>query len=46
MPALCIGDLSIDHLVMRDFVSGPPKYHLTIKGIHEQFVVLEQSSVL
>ena len=32
---------SIDHLVMREFVSGPPRYHLAIKGIREQFVVLE-----
>ena len=35
---------SIDHLVMREFVSGPPRYHLAIKGVREQFVVLEQSS--
>jgi len=26
---------SIDHLVMREFVSGPPRYHLAIKGIRE-----------
>jgi len=32
---------SIDHLVMREFVSGPPRYHLAIKGVREQFVVLE-----
>jgi len=37
---------SIDHLVMREFVSGPPRYHLAIRGIREQFVVLEQSSGL
>jgi len=37
---------SIDHLVMREFVSGPPRYHLTIRGIREQFVVLEQISGL
>jgi len=33
---------SIDHLVMREFVSGSPRYHLAIKGVREQFVVLEQ----
>jgi len=37
---------SIDHLVMREFVSGPPRYHLALKGIREQFVVLESSSGL
>jgi len=37
---------SIDHLVMREFVSGPPRYRLTIRGFCEQFVVLEQSSGL
>jgi len=37
---------SIDHLVMREFVSGPPRYHLPIMGICEHFVVLEQSSGL
>ena len=31
---------SIDYLVMREFVSGPPRYHLAIKGVREQFVVL------
>jgi len=35
---------SIDHLVMREFMSGSPRYHLAIKGVREQFVVLEQSS--
>jgi len=35
---------SIDHLDMREFVSGSPRYHLAIKGVREQFVVLEQSS--
>ena len=29
---------SIDHLVMREFVSRPPRYHLAIKGVREQFV--------
>jgi len=33
---------SINHLVMREFVSGSPRYHLAIKGVREQFVVLEQ----
>jgi len=33
---------SIDHLVMREFVSGSPRYHLAIKGVREQFVVLEK----
>ena len=49
MPALCMGESDtscIDHLVMREFVSGPPRYNLVIKGICEQFVVLEQSSGL
>ena len=35
---------SIDHLIMRQFVSGPPRYHLAIKGVREQFVVVEQNS--
>ena len=26
---------SIDHLVMREFVSGPPRYRLAIRGIRE-----------
>jgi len=30
---------SIDHLVMKEFVSGPSRYHLVIKGVREQFVV-------
>jgi len=29
---------------MKEFVSGPPRYHLAIKGVREQFVVLEKSS--
>ena len=47
MPTLCMGESdisSIDHLVMREFVSGPPRYHLVIKGVREQFVVVEQNS--
>jgi len=29
-----ISDISsIDHLVMREFVSGPPRYHFAIKGV-------------
>jgi len=40
-----ISDISsIDHLDMREFVSGWPRYRLAIKGVREQFVVLEQSS--
>ena len=35
---------SIDHLIMREFVSGPPRHHLAIKGVREQFVVVEQNS--
>ena len=35
---------SIDHLVMREFVSGPPRYHLAVKGVREQFVAVEQNS--
>jgi len=35
----------MDH-VMREFVSGPSRYHLGIKGIREQFVVSEKSSCL
>jgi len=34
---------SIDHLVMREFVSGPPRYHLAIKGVREEFVILDQN---
>jgi len=36
---------SIDHLVIRDFMSGPPRYHLAIKGVREQFVILDQNRV-
>jgi len=32
----------LSHVVMREFVRGPPRYHLAIRGIREQFVVLEQ----
>ena len=35
---------SIDHLALREFVSGPPRYHLAIKGVREQFVIIEQNS--
>jgi len=35
---------SIDHLVIKEFVNGPPRYHVAIEGVREQFVVLEQSS--
>ena len=35
---------SIDHLGLREFVSGPPRYHLAIKGVREQFVIVEQNS--
>jgi len=35
---------SINHLVIREFVSGSPRYYLAIKGVREQIVVLEQSS--
>jgi len=35
---------SMDHLVIRKFVCRPPRYHLAIKGVCEQFVVLGQSS--
>jgi len=30
---------------MREFVSGPPRYHLAIKGVREQFVVRDQNRV-
>jgi len=36
---------SINLLVMREFVSGPPRYHLAIKGVREQFVVRDQNRV-
>jgi len=36
---------SIDHLVMREVVSGPPRYHLVIKEVREQFVILDQNRV-
>jgi len=48
MPALCMGESdtsSIYHLVMREFVSGPPKYHLAIKGVREELVILDQNRV-
>ena len=32
---------SINHLVIRQFVSRSPRYHLAIKGVREQFMVLE-----
>ena len=35
---------SIDLLALREFVSGPPRYHLAIKGVREQFVIVEQNS--
>jgi len=35
---------SINPLVMRAFVSGPPRYHSAIIRVREQFVVSEQSS--
>ena len=35
---------SIDHLALREFVSGPPRYHLAIKRVREQFVIVEQNS--
>jgi len=45
---LCMGESdisSIDHLVMREFVSGSPRYHLAIKGGSSRAVRgLEQSS--
>jgi hypothetical protein len=47
MPTLRMGESDtspIDHLVMKEFVSGPPRYHLAVKGVREHFVVLEQSS--
>ena len=34
---------SIDHLALREFVSGPPRYHLAIEGVREQFVIVEQN---
>ena len=30
---------------MREFASGPPKCHLAIKGVREQFVSLDQNRV-
>jgi len=36
---------SIDHLVMREFVSGPPRYHLSVKIVREQLVILDQNRV-
>jgi len=36
---------SIDHLVMREVVSGPPRYHLVMKGVCKQFVILDQNRV-
>lgn len=30
-----------DHLLMRECVSRPPGYRLTIKGVREQLMVLE-----
>ena len=35
---------SICHLVMKEFASGLPRYHLAIKGVREQFVIVEQNS--
>ena len=46
-PTLCMGESdisSIDHLALREFVSGPPRYHLAIKRVREQFVIVEQNS--
>jgi len=46
MPTLCVGESdtsSIDHLIMREFVGGAPRYHSSIRGVGEQFVGLETS---
>lgn len=40
------GTSCIGHLVTRTFVSGSLRYYWSIRGIREQFVVLEQSSEL
>jgi len=57
MPTLCMGESDtplIDHLVMREFVSGPPSYRYTrefvtesrvLGKVREQFADLEQSSL-
>jgi len=34
----------ISRFLWLKFVSGPPRYHLAIKGVREQFVVVEQNS--
>ena len=41
----CSDTSSIDHLVMRKFVSGPRRYHKLNKGVREQFVILNQNTV-
>jgi len=44
----CMGESdasSIDHLVMKELVSAPPRYHSVIKGVGEQFVILDQNRV-
>ena len=41
----CSDTSSINHLVMRESVSGPPRYHLAIKMVCEQFVILDQNRV-
>ena len=30
-------------IITREFVNGPPRYYLAIKGVRKQFVVLETS---
>ena len=39
------GTWSIDRLIMRKFVSGPPRYHLAaVEGVCEQFVFFAESN--
>jgi len=42
--ALLLSDTSsIEHLVMREFASGPPRYHLAIKGVRDGACLSKQS---
>jgi len=47
MPTLCMGESDtplIDHLVMREFVSGPPSYRSINKRVRDRKPSLRESS--
>jgi len=47
MPTLCMGESDtplIDHLVMREFVSGPPSYHSIYERVRDRKPSLREGS--